>query len=254
MSTTVTELSGEEQRLRQRLTELQQEVRSLEARLAEIAREQERQRRPRSVRAAVRLVADLPPKATESAAVRVVSAAAEQRPVDYLAVLRDSARGTALFAPEPDEERPEAVLLVRSDSQCIAALGKDPDVEFRAGLFEVTGDGPVVVAVLARIGAEEPDNLYETWVSEEQGEAEEMLRRLAKQQEVVVRLHGDDCRPERTLRAPNSLRAFAREALGRVVERRSWSSDAFHQARAAVYKRYPQPLSLWRALKASRPG
>jgi hypothetical protein len=248
---TAAELAGEEQRLRQRLTELQQEVRALEARLAEIAREQERQRRPRSVRAAVRLVADLPPKTTESAAVRVVPAAAEQRPVDYLAVLRSSARGTALFAPEPDEDRSEAVLLVRSDSQRIAALGKDPNVEFRAGLFEASGQGPVVVAVLARIGAEEPDGLYETWLSEERGEAEEILRRLAEQQEVIVRLHGDDCRPERTLRVPNVLRAFAREALGRVVEHQSWSSDAFHQARAAVYKRYPQPLSLWRALQAA---
>jgi hypothetical protein len=248
MDTSGAELQGEEERLRQRLTELRQEVGALEARLAEIAREQEPLRRPRSVRAGVRLVADMPAN-TPEASVRVVPAPAPERPVDYLAVLRSSPRGTALFAPETDE----TVLLVRSDTRRIAELGPDPEIEFRAGLFEGSTDGPVLVPILVRIGPREPDDLYEAWLGDEAGTAADILRRLAGQGEVVIRLHDDECQPTRLLRAANVLRPFAREAADLIAARRPWSADVFHHARALIYKQNPQVLSLWRALKGARP-
>jgi hypothetical protein len=142
-------------------------------------------------------------------------------------------------------------LLVRGDSGRLAALGEDPDVEFRGGVFTQPKSGVALVPVLVRIGAgEEPENLYEAWVNESPGGAREVLQALAADERLALYLYGSDGGLERFLRVPNPLRVFAGEVLRMTAGLRPMCGDAFHEARTAVYKQHPTTRALWRALKA----
>jgi hypothetical protein len=165
-------------------------------------------------------------------------------------VLRRSAQGTALFAPDLfNPGAREVALLVRAESGRVARIGANPAVEFRAGLFTQPSTGTALVPILVRVGRGEPEDIYEAWANEFGPGAAALLEALAAQERIGVQLYGDACRLERSLRVPNPLRAFAPAALAEVAGARPLSADAFHQARQAVYKQHATPWSLWRALK-----
>jgi hypothetical protein len=241
-------LTAEEHQIRERMDALRRELGALQTRLEEIARAWEALPRFRAVRSGFSLVAATPPQPHQPVVPDVVSWSTPPRPIRYPELLRESARGTALLAPQAGSG--EVALLVHSDSTRIAGLDKDPTIEFRAGLFTQEESGLDLVPVLVRLGPEEPENIYEAWVNEYGQGAEETLAALGTQESIDLHLYGGDGRLERTLRVANPLRAFAGKALGLLAGKQLWSIDAFHQARSAVYDQYPHVRSLWRALKA----
>jgi hypothetical protein len=252
METTAAELEAEQQQIRARIDELRSELAALQTRLQEVERATEQRPRLRPLRTHIRLVASTEPEKHAPAPVKRVPAGVSDRPVDPLQVLRQSARGSALFAPrDVGGAREEMALLVRGESRRVAALGQDPAIEFRAGAFTQPELGVVLVPVLARIGPEdEAGNLYEAWVNESATGLKETLKGLAVQEQIIVYLYGDDCWLERVFQVPNPLRVFAQEALTLVGGARPLSADEFHQARTAVYKQHPTVSALWKALRA----
>jgi hypothetical protein len=111
--------------------------------------------------------------------------------------------------------------------------------------------GVALLPVVVWLGSEqESEGLYEAWLNQAPLGLRETLQGLAAQEEIVVYLHGDDCRLERVLRVPNPLGAFASGALDMTAAARMLSPDEFHQARTTVYKQHPTIRALWKVLKA----
>jgi hypothetical protein len=174
-----------------------------------------------------------------------------KKPMDPLERLAQAARGTFFFAPKQDEgpDRPVALWL-RTDAGQFAGFGAAPDVEFRAAVFTGQDSGVVLVAVLVRLGPEEPENLYEAWIDASDEDTGGVLEALAAQDVLEMRLYGDECRLGRVLQVPNQLQGLAARARELIAGMPPCSADTFYQARTALYKQYPTVRALWRALKA----
>jgi len=247
MSETSQRLDALEAKIRQRMTELRAELNDLQRQLETLA--QERQRVPRLRGLAAHFQAASPaPVAAEAVPTEVVPLppAAEPEPMD---LLRRSAAGTAVFAL-PTDKLSGLALLVRGQSETLARLGPQPQIEFRAGLFTVPGVKAAVVPILVCIGPEEAGNVYEAWANECPGGATPLLQHLATQPRLTLYLHGDSCRLERSIDTANPLQAFAKKALVTVAGEWPMAVDDFLLARRAVYKRHGTAWALWRALKA----
>jgi hypothetical protein len=251
MATTDDVLEAERQKTCTRIEQLRPEWEALQERLHEITRAQERRQHAPEVRCQIQLVAAAEPQNPEPALVKVPPDVENKRPVDPAKLVEHSARGTAIFAPSPgDDPRREIVLLVRGESHRLKALGEAPAVQFRAGVFAEPEAKVVLIPILVSLGPEQPpESIYEAWVNQSPGGLTETLAALAAQEDVALYLYGDASNLVRIVRAPNSLRAFAREALNAARAGRPLSADDFHQARGAVYKRHPTVAALWRALK-----
>jgi hypothetical protein len=72
---------------------------------------------------------------------------------------------------------------------------------------------------------------------------------LAEQPFIILFLHGDGLRHERTLMVANPLQTFAREVRMVVPGDRLGSADAMPQVCQMIYRQHPTVRSLWRALK-----
>lgn len=249
MNTKAQILETEERLLQEQLEALQQDLDVLKARLNKVTEEKEKLPRLRGLRTGFGLVSSVAP-VHEGPPTHVVPAPAPEAEPDWLALLHASPRGSALFVPRDVEGAREVALLVRSDPGRLARLGTDPKVNFRAGVFTQDETGLSLVPVLVCLGPEEPENIYEAWLNDDERGMLGTLEALATQEAIVLELYGDGCRLERTLRVPNPLRPFAAAARRLVAGMRPWSSDALHQARTNVYRQYPRVRSLWRALTA----
>jgi hypothetical protein len=224
MDTQAAKLDAEERQIRDRLVAIQQELGTLEARLAEIAQQKQR----------------LPPTGGPAALPK------SAKPVDPVEVLRRAPRGTALFAIGPDGA---ASLFVSADADRIDALGADPDIEFRTGVFTPPGTGLALVPILVRIGSDEAENVYESWLNDSPGGFAGVLAALAGQERIALPIYGDGSRLERTLEVQNPFTDFARQILAAHPGAATVSADAVHQAKQVVYKQYPSARALWKALK-----
>jgi hypothetical protein len=244
-------LEAERQMTCTRIEQLRPEWEALQERLQEITRAQQRRQHTPEVRCQIRLVAAAEPHSPEPAVVKVLPDVESNRPVDPAKLVEHAARGTALFAPGPgDDPRGQIVLLVRGESHHLKALGESPAVQFRAAVFAEPEANLVLVPILVSLGPEQPpESIYEAWVNQSPGGLAKTLAALAGQEDVALYLYGDGSNLVRVVRVPNTLRAFAREALNAARAGRPLSADDFHQARAAVYKRHPTVAALWRALK-----
>jgi hypothetical protein len=247
MNPTRTQLEDEERRVRERRRALRQELKALDALQEKIARDKENLPRVKGIETGFRIVAATPPATHEPTAPQVVIAPAPEKPADPMELVRRLPRGAAFFSAEPQSG--QLRLFVRTGSEQIAALSHDPAVEFRAGLFTPSPEGPVLVPVLIRIGSEEPHNIYEAWANLCPGGLLTTMSSLAEQRFIIIFLHGDGLRHERTLMVPNSLQAFAREVLMVFSGERLDPADAVHQVRQLIYRKHPTIRSLWRALK-----
>ncbi len=248
MNENIKPLQAEEHTLRARVAELRQELDALQARLQALTRASEPSPRSRHLHVAFRLGA-APQECAVSAPVIRPGGVPPHKPVSPRERLSRSARGTFFFAPTHEEGEGAVALWVHSDSEQIDRLGTAPEVEFRAAVFTDPEGRVALVVVLVRLGPEEPENLFESWLDEASEATGGVLEALAEQESLEARLHGDDCRLERVLQVVNPLRAFAAEARRTLRGLRPWSADASHDARRAVYQQHPTTRSLWRALK-----
>lgn len=168
--------------------------------------------------------------------------------VDPLQVLRQMPPGSALYSRELLSDRWEVAWLIREETERIKKLGDNPEVEFRAGL--IYQDEVALIPVLVRIGPETRESIYETWINVHQPEdGFRYLRDLSAQDRIVLHLYGDGCRLERTLKVSNQLQGFILETLNRIKNVPPWPMLAFDAAREKLYKRFPDVLLLWKALK-----
>jgi hypothetical protein len=241
---------AEERAIRTRMAELHQELDALQARLQALGRSEDQLPQSRQVHLAFRLGAAPPHEPPAPAPVTIIPSV-PHKPLDPLERLAQAARGTFFFAPTLDAgPNPPAAVWLRADARQIADHTATPDTEFRAAVFNGQKSGMVLVAVLMRLGPEEPESLYEAWLDASEDATAGLLKALAAQDALEVRLHGEDCRLEQVVQVPNPLQAFAARAGQLITVRRPWSADAFHEARTAVFKQYPTARALWRALKA----
>ena len=247
MARRTTQQETEENAIRTRMAELQQELNTLQARLQALARARE-QPPQRHVRIAFQLGASPPREPSESAPVTTIPSAVK-KPMDPLERVAQSSRGTFFFAPKEEGVNQPVALWLRTDPALIAELGAAPDMEFRGAVFTGPESGVVLVAVLLRLGPEEAEDLYEAWIDASEEDTRGVLEALAEQEVLEIRLYGDECRLERVLQIANQLQALAARARKLIVGKRPWSADSFHEARTALYKQYPTVRALWRALR-----
>jgi len=241
---------AEERAIRTKMAELHQELDALQARLQALDRAEDRPPRLQQVRLAFQLGASPPREAPAPAAVLTIPSV-PRKPMAPLERLAQAARGTFFFAPGPDEgPDPPVALWLRADARPGAERAAAPDLEFRAAVFTGPQSGVVLVVVLIRLGPEEPESLYEAWLDASEEATAGVLKALAAQEALEVRLYGDDCRLEQVLQVANPLQALADRAREMTTGARPWSADAFHAARTAVFRQYPTVRALWRALKA----
>lgn len=173
--------------------------------------------------------------------------------VDPFVLIASSQPGSAIFSRvQITPGLWETAWLIREESGRFKALGPSPAVSFRAGL--IVRDAVGLIPILVRVGPEEPERVYETWLNVHQGGPDggkRYLEDLATQDRLVVLLFGDQGRKERALRVSNQLMDFARKALeegGGLATLPPWPMDAFDAARQGVYERYPTVWELWKAL------
>ena len=168
--------------------------------------------------------------------------------IDPLNVLRQMPPGSALYSRELLSDRWEVAWLIREETKRINQLGKNPEVEFRAGIYEY--DGVMLIPVLVRIGPETRESVYETWINIYQdGDGFKYLNDLFLQDRIVVHLYGNDCTLERSLVVSNQLQGFITAIIGLIEEIPPWPMSAFDAARKKLYNRYPDVLSLWNTFK-----
>lgn len=165
----------------------------------------------------------------------------------YQDLLQEHARGTGLLVASKEGEQQVTVLL-RGRADEAGRDQKDDNVQIRAALLTLSEE-VALIPVLVCLGVEEdPENLYETWANESEMELADLLRSLTSQKDIFIHLHGEGCQLVRTFRIPNVLQDFASKVLPLVLGTQRLSADAFHQARQAVYQRYPSLRTLWRIM------
>jgi hypothetical protein len=250
MAHTAEKLAVEEQAIRERMEKLQAELGALQDRMDEIARDKEKQPRVRGLRTDIRISAAPELAEQERIQAKVVPDISPAGPINPLEWLRQSPRGSGLFAPDPAGDEHGVALLFRTESGHITALGDDPGIEFRAAVFRLWTSNAVLVPVVVRVGPDEPENLFEAWANEYGSGLNSLMEALARQERIALCFYDDDGRVEQIFRVPNQLQAFAKELLRMGAGAGSMSVDTFHQARQAIYKQYTTLRSLWRALQA----
>jgi hypothetical protein len=174
---------------------------------------------------------------------------------DTLMRLQQDSPGRALYTREAvDNEHWETVWVICDESECLAGLGSEPTVEFRAGMVEFRAGafdegGIVVLPILLRVGFDEPGRIYDTCINAYQIEGENVyLQDLARQDHIRIHLYDEHGQMVGTLTAPNSLRAFAQGVLERQASYQPSTQAAFEYARDKLYATYDDVQGLWRVL------
>lgn len=168
---------------------------------------------------------------------------------DPLAVIRTLPPGSALPARLQLGAGWEMAWLIREEDLRIRQLGKGPEVEFRARLMIEPAGGTRVglVPVVVRVGPQQKENLYESWLNERAAVDYSILDLLAAQPRITLHIYGD--REQRRLAVRNSLASFAQTAAAEIRRLPPWLMGDFDQAREGIYRRHPSVLTLWSALK-----
>lgn len=135
-----------------------------------------------------------------------------------------------------------ACFLVREDSQHVARLSKQVDIEVRWGLIEEANVG--LVAVMLRVEGE----IYETWGNWHNPYAQRCLRNFARQDKLIIAFLVDSLSPARTLWIPNTSQETFGAMIVNLSSMRPWEMAAFDSARERIYRRYPSPQALWASL------
>lgn len=142
----------------------------------------------------------------------------------------------------------ETAFLIREEQKYVRAFGQHPAVEMRAGLmYEDAHPGRRValVPVMLRIGAGKDAQLYECWFNYFGGNTDSFLD-LAAQSHFAIAFFT----PERSkgVRVKNGMQELFTRALAALAPAPAWSMGDFDAAREKIYRAYPAPYDLWRAL------
>lgn len=169
---------------------------------------------------------------------------------DPLALLLQMPHGSALYSRvQFDGGHWEVAWILREEKARLRQLGKEPPVEFRAGVF--VQDGVLLIPVLVRVGKVAPENIFETWVNVCQagGNGPDVVKDLAAQERIAIQFYDSRPEPERSLQIYNSMRSFFESLTEQLQIVTPWTMRQFDQAREQIYKRYPEIMDLWRGLK-----
>jgi hypothetical protein len=162
--------------------------------------------------------------------------------------LRQGSPGRAVYTRELlDNSHWETVWVIYDESRRLAHLDSEPTVEFRAGAFDE--GGVVVLPILLRIGADDPDRIYDTCINAYQIEGENIyLQDLARQERLHIHLYDERGQRQGTLTVPNSLRTLAQSVLERQTAYQPSTMAAFEYARDKLYIDHGDVPGLWKAL------
>lgn len=144
----------------------------------------------------------------------------------------------------------ETAFLIREEIKYVKAFGQNPAVEMRAGLLYEDAHPArrvALVPVMLRIGAGKAAQLYECWFNFHADENRAAFADLATQSDFAIAFFT----PERAkyVRVRNGMQTLFARALADARAAPAWSMRDFDTARDKIYKAYPAPYDLWRALE-----
>ena len=169
---------------------------------------------------------------------------------DPVAVLLAMPHGSAVYSRMQIDGGPwEVAFLLREESVRIQKLGKEPPVEFRAGLL--AQNEVLLIPVLIRVGPVRPENIFETWINVCQagGNGPDIVKDLAAQERITIHFYDKRTEPERSLQVYNSPRGFFETLAEQLEVISAWTMRQFDEARENIYRQYPEILDLWRSLR-----
>lgn len=164
--------------------------------------------------------------------------------IDPEQTIKSASPGTTIYArvhrPEPHTD-----FLVREETSVIQQL-RNPAVTLRTGLM--IQNNVALVVVMFRIGSN-PDQLFETWWNYHQtGDGHKHFEDMTKQNNFAIHLYGDSGCIEKSIQVNNSIKDFFQDTLKKIYTIPAWHMDDFDTARDEIYKQYPTPGKLWKAL------
>lgn len=165
--------------------------------------------------------------------------------------IKDAPPGMMIYARVSTDNAgaQETAFLIREEQKFVRAFGHNPVVEMRAGLLYEDAPGArrvALVPVMLRIGAGKDAQLYECWFNFHGADNRASFADLAAQPASAIFFFV----PERSkaVRVQNGLRALFAETRGALEAMPAWSMGDFDAAREKIYRAYPTPHDLWRAL------
>lgn len=134
-------------------------------------------------------------------------------------------------------------LLVREDRAHVNALGSNPQIALRAGMF--TEGDVLLVAIMIKVNQEPP---YDTWLNYHQsGGGQDYIDDLASQERLPILFYTEAGR-KRSISIRNGLADFIATVAPALSAAPPWTMQAFDAARDRLYTRYPDQAALWRTL------
>lgn len=142
------------------------------------------------------------------------------------------------------QSKPHVEFLARAENRVVRSIRGD-SIIMRSAVFYGPSVAPVVIMFQAGKNA---DQLFEIWLNFYGINGQEVIERLAGQNDITFHFYGDKRKIVKTVTAQNEMGDYFAEMAAGIRKLPPWSLDEFNEERDSVFNQYLSPGHLWGAI------